>query len=114
MIPAEDFELPKVPSRETPVTSNGQIAGIQEQSGTQAKNQGLPEDAAEAGSLADRIKQVVSRETSGSVRNLQVEVTPTSVNLTGTCRTYHTKQKAQNAAMPLLQGRKLTNTIVVQ
>jgi len=107
MIPAENFEIPKLPLGETPAVQDEQVSNIQNESGTQAKSQALPEDVAETGGLADLIAQAVSKETNYSVRNLRVEVTPASVKLTGTCRTYYTKQKAQHA---VLENREIMNS----
>ncbi len=73
----------------------------------------LPETPTEVERLAAAIERAVWRETSGSVRDLQVVVNRTGVLLTGHCSTYYTKQKAQHAAMGISAGRELTNRIDV-
>lgn len=73
----------------------------------------LPETLAEAEQLAVSIERAVWRETSGGVRNLRVEVDRGGVKLSGCCRTYYTKQKAQHAAMAVPGGSPLTNLIEV-
>jgi osmotically-inducible protein OsmY len=73
----------------------------------------LPETLAEAERLVASIERAVWRETAGGVRNLRVEVNQGGVRLTGRCRTYYTKQKAQHAAMGVQGGGPLTNLIEV-
>ncbi len=73
----------------------------------------LPETLAEAEQLAVSIERAVWLETSGGVRNLRVEVDRGGVVLSGCCRTYYTKQKAQHAAMAVPGGGPLTNLIEV-
>ncbi len=73
----------------------------------------LPETLAEAERLAASIERAVWQETAGGVRNLHVEVDDEGVRLTGRCRTYYTKQKAQHAAMAIPGGGQLTNLIEV-
>ena len=73
----------------------------------------LPETMAEAEKLAASIERAVSRETSGKVRNLRVEVNRDGVLLTGRCTTYYAKQQAQHAAMGVPGGGQLTNQIEV-
>jgi hypothetical protein len=73
-----------------------------------------PEPASEADVLATVIERAVQRGTSRSVRNLGVEVLRHEIVLTGRCSTYHTKQKAQHAAMGFCSsGRQLNNRIEV-
>jgi len=72
----------------------------------------LPETLAEAERLAASIERAVSRETCGGVLDLRVLVDREGVRLTGRCRTYYTKQKAQQAAM-VVSGSRLTNLIEV-
>lgn len=81
--------------------------------GLAPKRHPLPETLAEAERLAASIERAVSRETSGGVRNLRVEVSRQGVLLTGRCRSYYTKQKAQHAAMGLSGAEELTNCIEV-
>ncbi len=73
----------------------------------------LPETLAEAERLAASIERAVWRETAGGVRNLRVEVDREGITLSGRCRTYYTKQKAQHAAMAIPGGGPLTNLIEV-
>ena len=73
----------------------------------------LPETLADAEKLAASIERAVWRETGGGVRNLRVEINRYGVLLTGRCRTYYTKQKAQHAAMAVPGGGQLTNRIEV-
>ena len=73
----------------------------------------LPETLGDAERLAASIERAVWRETGGNVRNLRVEVNRYGVLLTGRCRTYYTKQKAQHAAMAVPGGGQLTNRIEV-
>lgn len=73
----------------------------------------LAETLAEAEQLAASIERAVWRETGGGVRNLRVEIDQDGVRLTGRCRTYYTKQKAQHAAMGVPGGGPLTNLIEV-
>jgi hypothetical protein len=73
-----------------------------------------PEPASETEVLATAIERAVQRETSRSVRSLCVEVRRHEIVLTGRCCTYHTKQKAQHAAMGFCSsGRQLNNRIEV-
>ncbi len=73
----------------------------------------LPETLAEAERLAASIERAVWRETCGGIHDLRVEVDGDGVRLTGRCRTYYTKQKAQHAAMTVPGGGPLTNLIEV-
>jgi osmotically-inducible protein OsmY len=73
----------------------------------------LPESLADAERLAVSIERAVNRGTGGEVRNLRVEVRRNEVLLTGRCKTYYTKQKAQHAAMAVPGGGQLTNRIEV-
>jgi osmotically-inducible protein OsmY len=73
----------------------------------------LPRTLAEAERLAASIERAVCRETGGGVRDLHVEVNRRGVLLTGRCRTYYTKQKAQHAAMTVSCESQLTNEIEV-
>ena len=73
----------------------------------------LPRTLAEAERLAASIERAVWRETGGGVRDLHVEVNHRGVLLTGRCRTYYTKQKAQHAAMTVSCEGQLTNEIQV-
>lgn len=73
----------------------------------------LPETLAEAERLAASIERAVTRETSGRVHNLHVEVNGHGVLLRGRCPTYYLKQLAQHAAMGVPGGDRLTNQIEV-
>ncbi|NQT40010.1 MAG: BON domain-containing protein [Planctomycetes bacterium] len=68
---------------------------------------------AEVDELAAVIERVVVRETDGGVRNLSVEVGRSGVLLRGHCETYYCKQLAQQAAMAVPGGSRLTNLIEV-
>ncbi|HID77133.1 MAG TPA: BON domain-containing protein [Planctomycetaceae bacterium] len=73
----------------------------------------LPETLTEAEQLAASIEQAVWRETAGGIRDLHVEVSEEGVLLSGHCRTYYAKQRAQHAAMRLPYPGRLTNDIQV-
>jgi osmotically-inducible protein OsmY len=73
----------------------------------------LPRTLAEAERLAASIERAVWQETGGGVHDLRVEVSRRGVLLTGHCRTYYTKQKAQHAAMTVSCEGQLTNEIRV-
>jgi osmotically-inducible protein OsmY len=73
----------------------------------------LPETLAEAEKLAASIERAVWHETLGGVRDLHVKVSHQEVVLSGRCRTYYTKQKAQHAAMAIRSTGQLTNQIEV-
>jgi osmotically-inducible protein OsmY len=73
----------------------------------------LPETLEDAERLAGSIERAVSRETSGGVQGLRVEVNTRGVLLTGRCHSFYTKQKAQHAAMGLSGAEELTNSIEV-
>ncbi len=73
---------------------------------------GLPETLEAAEELAASIERAVQQETGRRVRNLSVEVSEDGVLLRGYCATYHCKQLAQHAAMPMA-GDRLTNSIEV-
>ncbi len=81
--------------------------------GLASRRHPLPETLAEAEQLAASIERAVSRETSGGVRNLRVEVSVQGIRLTGCCHSFYTKQKAQHAAMGLSGTEELTNGIEV-
>lgn len=59
------------------------------------------------------ITRVIDRRTAGRVQELRVEVTGDTVLLTGRCATFHIKQLAQHAAMDLVWGAPIVNTIEV-
>lgn len=48
-----------------------------------------------------------------ALQRVQVEETTTSVALTGTVPSFYMKQLAQETVLPLLNGRKLVNRLVV-
>ena len=81
--------------------------------GTPPRKNPLPETQEEAERLAASIERAVSRETSGGVQNLRVEISTRGVLLTGRCHSFYTKQKAQHAAMGLSGTEELTNSIEV-
>jgi len=64
--------------------------------------------------LGELILQRIQTRIPGRVRNLTVRITDDSVELTGTCRTYYTKQMAQHAAMGVLDYQQLVNNINVE
>ncbi len=64
--------------------------------------------------LVSRITRAILRITSRGVRELRVSFEEGVFCLYGYCRTFHTKQKAQQAAMNLLkEGENLDNRIRV-
>lgn len=63
--------------------------------------------------LADLILQRIQTRLSGRIRNLEIRITDNSVELTGECRTYYTKQMAQHVAMGVLDYQQLVNNILV-
>lgn len=73
----------------------------------------LPETLEEAEELAASIERAVQRETGRGVDDLMVEVSPQGILLRGRCTTYYTKQLAQQAAMCMPGGDRLTNRIEV-
>jgi hypothetical protein len=64
--------------------------------------------------LGELILQRIQTRIPGRVRSLTVRITDDSVELTGTCRTYYTKQMAQHAAMGVLDYQQLVNNINVE
>jgi osmotically-inducible protein OsmY len=63
--------------------------------------------------LATSIERAVRHETAGGVQDLRVEVRRNGVRLTGRCRSFYMKQRAQHAAMRIPGGGQLTNEIEV-
>lgn len=63
--------------------------------------------------LQDLIFERIQTRIPGRVRNLAVRITNNSVELTGECRTYYTKQMAQHVAMGVLDYQQLVNHISV-
>jgi hypothetical protein len=63
--------------------------------------------------LENLILQRIQTRLPGRVRNLAVRITDDSVELTGECRTYYTKQMAQHVAMGVLDYQQLINSINV-
>jgi hypothetical protein len=48
-----------------------------------------------------------------ALRRVHIEESETDVTLTGTVSSFYQKQLAQEAVLPLLQGRKLHNRLAV-
>ncbi|MEO2047086.1 MAG: hypothetical protein ABGX16_10985 [Pirellulales bacterium] len=63
--------------------------------------------------LADLILKRIQIRLAGRIRNLAIHITNHSVELTGECRTYYTKQMAQHVAMSVLDYQQLVNNIMV-
>lgn len=63
--------------------------------------------------LAARIERAIQQETGRGVRNLNVEVGPENVVMTGFCSTYYCKQLAQHAAMSVARTIGMINSIEV-
>jgi hypothetical protein len=63
--------------------------------------------------LADLILKRIQIRLAGRIRNLAINITNHSVELTGECRTYYTKQMAQHVAMGVLDYQQLVNNIMV-
>jgi len=74
---------------------------------------GLPETLEEAEARAASIERAVHEQTGRRVRNLSVEVDKNVILLRGRCASYHCKQLAQTAAMPMVHGERLINAIEV-
>ena len=74
---------------------------------------GVPHTDTEAEALATRIERAVENQTGRRIRNLSVEVSREGVFLRGRCDTFYAKQLAQQAAMALPGGDRLTNDIEV-
>lgn len=63
--------------------------------------------------LAIAIRQRIETRLAGRVRDLAVRVHGETIVLEGRCATYYTKQLAQHAALGVLDGEPLENSIVV-
>jgi hypothetical protein len=63
--------------------------------------------------LADLIFERIQTRLPSRIHNLEVRITTNSVELTGECRTYYTKQMAQHVAMGVLDYQQLVNNISV-
>jgi len=63
--------------------------------------------------LTDLIFERIQARIPGRVQNLAVHVNHNSVELTGKCRTYYSKQMAQHVAMGVLDYQQLVNRISV-
>jgi len=63
--------------------------------------------------LAMRIKRTVRRQTSGGVRQLNVEIEPEAIRLSGHCSSFYCKQLATHAAQRLSGSVPVANDIVV-
>jgi hypothetical protein len=63
--------------------------------------------------LALAIRQRIESRLAGRVRDLVVRVEGDTIVLAGRCATYYSKQLAQHAALGVLDGEPLHNTIVV-
>jgi hypothetical protein len=59
------------------------------------------------------VAQVLKRNAWPPLRRLGVEENDSTVKLTGTVGSYYLKQLAQEAVMPVLNGRKLLNQVEV-
>lgn len=68
---------------------------------------------AEAVHLIERIKRMIRRETNLGVQEMRVSVEDGKVVLSGHCRTFYTKQLAQQAAMKVIGTDELVNDIRV-
>jgi osmotically-inducible protein OsmY len=73
----------------------------------------LPETVEEAERLVARIEKAVHEGTLGGVADLCVRVDGDGVLLTGRCDSFYCKQLAQQAAMTMPGGERLTNHIEV-
>ena len=60
-----------------------------------------------------RIKRKIRQQTSGGVQQLKVELAAGTLILRGICNSFYCKQKAQHAAMDLLENETLVNEIQV-
>jgi BON domain len=63
--------------------------------------------------LAMRIKRTVRRQTSGGVRQLNVEIEPEAIRLSGHCNSFYCKQLATHAAQRLSGSVPVANDIIV-
>lgn len=63
--------------------------------------------------LEERLEHFVQERTNGMVQHLSVRVHAGQVILSGTARTYYTKQLATHAVIDFVQGLCLTNNIRV-
>ena len=63
--------------------------------------------------LADRVARSVLTRTSGTVRNLRVDVQDGQMVLTGRTSSYYNKQLATHAALELIDDLVLANEIQV-
>jgi len=63
--------------------------------------------------LITEIKRMIRRETNRGVQEMQVAMENGKVVLSGYCRTFYTKQLAQQAAMKVLGTDELVNEIRV-
>jgi len=68
---------------------------------------------AEADDLVLRLERLVQCRTGSRIRDLQVEVRPEEVILTGRANSYYAKQLATHAALAQVAPRVLTNAIDV-
>lgn len=63
--------------------------------------------------LVRRLSRLIRRETNLGVQDMSVHYENGKVILAGYCRTFYTKQLAQQAAMSVLGGAELVNNIRV-
>jgi osmotically-inducible protein OsmY len=80
----------------------------------QRGDQVVPDWAGDAAArLAHDIEEAIQSSTGSAVKNLSVHLTPDGIILRGRCRNFHTKQKAQHAAMKVCGNLELSNEIQV-
>ena len=63
--------------------------------------------------LLSKIKRLIRRETNLGVQEMRVTLENGKVVLSGHCRTFYTKQLAQQAAMKVIETDELVNDIRV-
>lgn len=63
--------------------------------------------------LASSLISRIEARTHGQVRDLNVELDPEQVVITGKARTHYAKQLAQHGVMDLIQERAIINRIIV-
>ncbi|QDU54394.1 BON domain-containing protein [Aeoliella mucimassa] len=63
--------------------------------------------------LSRAVRDRIHQQLGVRVYDLEVEVSPESVVLSGRCSTFYTKQLAQHAALDVIESRSLDNRIQV-
>ena len=101
-------------SNSGPSLPSGPLDGAEKAAASSQSVQLQPPPEQEHWQLENLILQRIQTRLPGRVRNLAVRITDDSVELTGECRTYYTKQMAQHVAMGVLDYQQLVNRINVE